>query len=52
MPILILILALIAGYLGSELLALDLIRLLKSLSLPPWLFLSIMVSLFIWCFGE
>ncbi|MDJ1169735.1 hypothetical protein PMG71_09880 [Roseofilum sp. BLCC_M154] len=52
MPIIIMILILIAGYLGSELLALELISLLKSFSVPPWLLLTATLSLVVWCFGD
>ncbi|MBP0006981.1 MULTISPECIES: hypothetical protein [unclassified Roseofilum] len=52
MPILILLIVLMAGYFGSELIALEAISLLKSLSLSPWLLITLIVSLFIWCFGD
>jgi len=52
MPILIMIMILITGYLGSELLALESISLLKSFSIPPWLLLTAALSLLVWCFED
>ena len=52
MPILVLVVVLCAGWLGSQIFALEAISLLRLLLPPSWVGLIALISVAIWCFGE
>ncbi|MDJ1184931.1 hypothetical protein [Roseofilum casamattae] len=52
MPILVLVVVLCVGWLGSQILALEAISLLRLLLPPSWVGLIAVLSIVIWCFGE